>query len=246
MHVEMCLRKSESRGNGTIDSSEDEIDVDGDVYEWAGQTRIRASTLLPGGNYSSAGIGTTIRNHEDDEEDSELNVDGDDTQIYGAAQYSERDILLIDENEQQGYLRDLVIGENSGNTSQTRRSSSPEIPDPEKTPLTRVENNQNIANSISPNSKVDYKLASSPDLKTPESARQVIESLKAKIREYENFIKNKPKCLICLDDFKKPVVSICCWHVYCQECWLYSLGARKLCPQCSMITSASDLRRIYL
>jgi hypothetical protein len=244
----LCLRKSENNDGETrtVDSSEDEIDVvDGDVYEWAGQTRIRASTLLPGGNYSAAGIGITIQKEENDEE--ELNVDGDETQIYGPSQYSERDILLMDENEQQGYLRDLVIGENSGNSSQIRRSSSPEIPNAEKVgALTREENNQNLANSASPNSKIDNKLASSPDLRTQESSRQIIESLKSKIREYENFIKNKPKCLICLDDFKKPVVSICCWHVYCQECWLYSLGARKLCPQCSMITSASDLRRIYL
>lgn len=77
--------------------------------------------------------------------------------------------------------------------------------------------------------------------------QQIIESLKAKIREYEQQIKNKGNvCIVCMDDFKIPVVSICCWHVHCEECWLRTLGARKLCPQCNMITSSADLRRIYM
>lgn len=250
MHVEMCLRKSENRTNGGTSEDGSDIDVDGEVYEWAGMTRIRPSTLLPGGNYSTTGIGTVVRNTAEDEED-ELNVDGDDTQIYGASQYTERDICLIDD-DQKSYLRDLVIGgDNAGQTTSTS-SQMEESDDSDQVdsnhPTTRVENNQNIANNASPTTtkptELDSKLLNCTE--TPESAQQIIESLKSKIREYENFIKNKPKCLICLDDYKKAVVSICCWHVYCENCWLYSLGARKLCPQCNMITSPSDLRRIYL
>lgn len=78
------------------------------------------------------------------------------------------------------------------------------------------------------------------------ASNQIIEALKAKIREYEAIIKNKSKCLICMDEFRVPVVSICCWHVHCEECWLRTLGARKLCPQCNMITSPIDLRKIYM
>ncbi|KAM7328508.1 hypothetical protein ACRRTK_012600 [Alexandromys fortis] len=40
--------------------------------------------------------------------------------------------------------------------------------------------------------------------------------------------------------------SIQCWHVHCEECWLWTLGAKKLCPQCNTITVPGDLRRIYL
>ncbi|XP_067940083.1 E3 ubiquitin-protein ligase Rnf220-like isoform X2 [Watersipora subatra] len=54
------------------------------------------------------------------------------------------------------------------------------------------------------------------------------------------------RCLICMDKYSKPLVSVQCWHVHCEECWLRTLGAKKLCPQCNMITSPSDLRRIYL
>jgi hypothetical protein len=120
----------------------------------------------------------------------------------------------------------------------------------------RAENNQNVANSVSSpatekfdsdSEKLTTSSIGSVDSSNEHSSnQQIIESLKAKIREYEMFIKNKPKCLICLDDYKKPVVSVCCWHVHCELCWLHTLGARKLCPSCNMITSASDLRRIYL
>ena len=231
----MCLKKQEN----TSDESDDEIDV-GESYTWCGQTRIRATSLIES-SLSSTGIGTNV-NRANEDEDTEVNIDGDDdTQVYGASQYSERDIILLNKDDQR--LRDLVLGE---------------VPSTSGTRETREENNQNVANSVSPSlsptsDKIDSdtdKLTSSTNLnETPSiehSSHQIVESLKAKIREYESFIKNKPKCLICLDDFKNPVVSICCWHVHCEECWLYTLGCRKLCPQCNMITSASDLRRIYL
>lgn len=234
LHVELCLKKQ----TNSSDESDSEIDV-GETYSWAGQTRVRATTLIEGG-LSSTGIGTTVSKPNEDE-DTEVNIDGDDDTQYGAAQYSERDIILLNKDDQR--LRDLVIGE-APSTSGAREA--------------REENNPNVANNVSPSTspaseKFDYaetdKLTlstNSSDSAIDHSSHQIIESLKARIREYENFIKNKPKCLICLDDFKKPVVSICCWHVHCEECWLYTLGCRKLCPQCNMITSASDLRRIYL
>lgn len=81
---------------------------------------------------------------------------------------------------------------------------------------------------------------------TDAASAHIIDALKEKIREYEIIIRNKSKCLICMDEFRIPVVSICCWHVHCEECWLRTLGARKLCPQCNMITSPTDLRRIYM
>lgn len=237
LHVELCLKRQEN----ISDESDDEIDV-GETYSWCGQTRVRATSLIEGG-FSSTGIGTAV-NKSNEDEDTEVNIDGDDdTQLYGAGQYSERDIILLNTDDQR--LRDLVIGEDIPSTSGAREA--------------REENNQNVANSASPpispmceklDSAVESeKLTSSTnpnDSAAEHSTHHIIESLKERIREYEMFIKNKPKCLICLDDFKKPVVSICCWHVHCEECWLYTLGCRKLCPQCNMITSPSDLRRIYL
>lgn len=71
LHVELCLRRNERRrnngisgdvGNGNDDNDNDDdddisIDVEGETYEeyeWAGQTRIRASSLLEGG-YTATG-----------------------------------------------------------------------------------------------------------------------------------------------------------------------------------------------
>ncbi|KAI2661791.1 E3 ubiquitin-protein ligase RNF220 [Labeo rohita] len=48
------------------------------------------------------------------------------------------------------------------------------------------------------------------------------------------------------DSYTVPLTSIQCWHVHCEECWLRTLGAKKLCPQCNTITSPGDLRRVYL
>lgn len=75
----------------------------------------------------------------------------------------------------------------------------------------------------------------------------VIESLLAKIRELEKKIEGDVhKCLICMDRYRKPVISTTCWHVHCEECWLRTLGAKKLCPQCNTITTPNDLRKIFI
>lgn len=53
LHVEMCLQNAE-KGNDS-ENEDENIDVEGfEEYEWAGQTRIRASSLLEGG-YANTG-----------------------------------------------------------------------------------------------------------------------------------------------------------------------------------------------
>jgi hypothetical protein len=76
----------------------------------------------------------------------------------------------------------------------------------------------------------------------------IIQSLKARIWQQEQAASSTPtlKCLICMDAYAKPVVSIVCWHVHCEACWMQTLRAKKLCPQCQKITLPSDLRRIFL
>lgn len=48
------------------------------------------------------------------------------------------------------------------------------------------------------------------------------------------------------DVYSSPVVSVLCWHVFCQQCWLKALSTQKLCPTCKTITCPGDLRRIFL
>ncbi|XP_004922178.3 E3 ubiquitin-protein ligase Rnf220 isoform X2 [Bombyx mori] len=80
------------------------------------------------------------------------------------------------------------------------------------------------------------------------SAETRIQALKAKIKDMEKKQNGaaESKCLICLGSYVSPAVSIQCWHVYCEVCWLESLKAKKICPQCNAITTAQHLRRIYM
>lgn len=207
LHVELCLRKSEANGS----ESDENIDVENsfDEYEWAGQSRIRATALLEG-NISA--LGTSISNAEGDED---LNVDGDDCQMYGSPQYSETDVILPCEDPENVALRKAVTG-------------------------------------ACPKTFGNNKTGTIPDwneLQNINGGDPTLEVLKNRIRELESKEQNGEeifKCLICMERYRTPVTSVCCWHVHCEECWLQTLGAKKLCPQCNMITSPADLRRIYM
>lgn len=208
LHVELCLRRSEANGS----ESDENIDVENsfDEYEWAGQSRIRATALLEG-NVSS--LGTSITMAEGDED---LNVDGDDCQMYGSPQYSETDVILPCEDPENVALRKAVIG------------ASPKTLGDQKKKISELESSES-----------QHITGGDPTL----------EVLKSRIRELEGKELNREeiyKCLICMERYRTPVTSVCCWHVHCEECWLQTLGAKKLCPQCNMITSPADLRRIYM
>ncbi|KAJ8970018.1 hypothetical protein NQ314_001447 [Rhamnusium bicolor] len=202
LHVELCLRRSEANGS----ESDENIDVEAfEEYEWAGQSRVRATSLLQGGVSS---LGTSISMADEDED---LNVDGDDAQMYGSPQYSETDVILPCGDPEDVALRKAVIGT-----------------DPKR---------------LCPQ---DHK----NDLGSEETKGDpVLEVLKNRIRDLERREQNREevyKCLICMERYRTPVISVCCWHVHCEECWLQTLGAKKLCPQCNMITSPADLRKIYM
>lgn len=203
IHVELCLRKSEQ--NNSSDQDDENIDIESfEEYEWAGQSRVRTTTLLQGGVSS---LGQTIQVVDEDED---LNVDGD-GEIYGSPQYTEQDIILpCEEAAEDLALRKAVMG------MVPNRLSADE---------------KDFSNSIDP------------------TGDPVLEVLKNRIRELEARLESKDeiyKCLICMERYRTPVISVCCWHVHCEQCWLQTLGAKKLCPQCNMITSASDLRKIYM
>ena len=65
------------------------------------------------------------------------------------------------------------------------------------------------------------------------------------LRENQD-LRQQAMCNVCMDSYAKPHVSIACWHVHCKQCWLRALGAKKLCPQCKVIVTPKDLRKIYL
>ncbi|XP_065369573.1 E3 ubiquitin-protein ligase Rnf220 [Calliphora vicina] len=265
-HAEDCLRRSRRTANGRSNSDEHSSNDDEEVggggggeeyeeYEWAGQKRIRVSSLLQGG-YAAIGIGQPLTNgssgssgqrlngHQDDEEDDEdLNVDEDDTQIYGPAQYGESDvipshILNEDESDVTSYMRRLITGSSSHSQLITNLENTNDN-------LCSPQHSLAGGETTAGTSETTAETAVQPS--TPAHYQQIIDSLKAKLRHYEQqHVPGKYKCLICLDDYRNPAISVACWHVHCEQCWLRSLGARKLCPQCNLITTPKDLRRIYM
>ncbi|CAF3593005.1 unnamed protein product [Adineta steineri] len=54
-----------------------------------------------------------------------------------------------------------------------------------------------------------------------------------------------PKCVICMESCVKPCVSLVCWHINCEECWLKYLNEKNSCPQCHLKTTSDNLRRIF-
>ncbi|KAM7046369.1 PREDICTED: E3 ubiquitin-protein ligase RNF220 isoform X3 [Sturnus vulgaris] len=241
-------KQDEGQREGSCMTEDDSVDIENEngnrfeEYEWCGQKRIRATTLLEGGFRGSGFI--MCSGKENPDSDADLDVDGDDTLEYGKPQYTEADIIPCTgeepgEAKEREALRGAVL---NGGTPSTRitpefsKWASDEMPSTSNGECSKQETMQKTCK----NSDIE-KI-------TEDSAVTTFEALKARVRELERQLSrgDRYKCLICMDSYTMPLTSIQCWHVHCEECWLRTLGAKKLCPQCNTITSPGDLRRIYL
>ncbi|XP_059840114.1 E3 ubiquitin-protein ligase RNF220a isoform X1 [Hemitrygon akajei] len=246
-HVEACLDKRD----GSYTNDDESVDIENESasgnrfeeYEWCGQKRIRATTLLEGGFRGSGFV--TCSSKENHDSDADLDVDGDDTLEYGKPQYTEADIIPCTgeepgEAKEREALRGAVL---NGGTPSNRitpefsKWASDEMPSTSNGESGKLEMQ---TQKTCKNSEIE-KISEDATVTT-------IEALKARIRELERQLSrgDRYKCLICMDSYSMPLTSIQCWHVHCEECWLRTLGAKKLCPQCNTITSPGDLRRVYL
>ncbi|XP_044224434.1 E3 ubiquitin-protein ligase RNF220a isoform X3 [Thunnus albacares] len=257
-HVEQCLIQRE----GAL-GDDDSADMDGEngrgfeEYEWAGQKRIRATALLEGG-FRGTGFATcSIKESADS--DADLDVDGDDTLEYGKAQYTEADIIPCSgAGEDQGEARErealrgaVLNGGMPSNriTPEFSKWASDEMPSTSNGESSKTD--PSALSSSSSSSSCAPRTCKNSEIEKvteEESTATTMEALKARIRELEKQILrgDRYKCLICMDSYTMPLTSIQCWHVHCEECWLRTLGNKKLCPQCNTITSPGDLRRVYL
>ncbi|XP_075037700.1 E3 ubiquitin-protein ligase RNF220 isoform X4 [Mixophyes fleayi] len=244
----MKRRKQDEGQRETCMNEDDSVDIENEnghrfeEYEWCGQKRIRATTLLEGGFRGSGFIMCSSKETHDS--DADLDVDGDDTLEYGKAQYTEADIIPCTGEEpgearEREALRGAVLNGGTPSariTTEFSKWASDEMP--------------STSNGESSKQEAIQKTCKNSDIEkiTEESAVTTFEALKARIRELERQLSrgDRYKCLICMDSYTMPLTSIQCWHVHCEECWLRTLGAKKLCPQCNTITSPGDLRRVYL
>ncbi|XP_034469299.1 E3 ubiquitin-protein ligase RNF220a isoform X3 [Hippoglossus hippoglossus] len=257
-HVEQCLIQRE----GAL-CDDDSADMDGEngrgfeEYEWAGQKRIRATALLEGG-FRATGFATCNIKESTADSDADLDVDGDDTLEYGKAQYTEADIIPCSgAGEDQGEARErealrgaVLNGGMPSNriTPEFSKWASDEMPSTSNGESSKTDPSTPSSSSSSSCAPRTCKNSEIEKVTEEESTATTMEALKARIRELEKQILrgDRYKCLICMDSYTMPLTSIQCWHVHCEECWLRTLGNKKLCPQCNTITSPGDLRRVYL
>ncbi|XP_069020534.1 E3 ubiquitin-protein ligase RNF220a isoform X3 [Embiotoca jacksoni] len=257
-HVEQCLIQRE----GAL-GDDDSADMDGEngrgfeEYEWAGQKRIRATALLEGG-FRGTGFATCSIKESAADSDADLDVDGDDTLEYGKAQYTEADIIPCSgAGEDQGEARErealrgaVLNGGMPSNriTPEFSKWASDEMPSTSNGESSKTDPNTPSSSCSSSCVPRTCKNSEIEKVTEEESTATTMEALKARIRELEKQILrgDRYKCLICMDSYTMPLTSIQCWHVHCEECWLRTLGNKKLCPQCNTITSPGDLRRVYL
>ncbi|TDH06102.1 hypothetical protein EPR50_G00130350 [Perca flavescens] len=257
-HVEQCLIQRE----GAL-GDDDSADMDGEngrgfeEYEWAGQKRIRATALLEGG-FRGTGFATCSIKESAADSDADLDVDGDDTLEYGKAQYTEADIIPCSgAGEDQGEARErealrgaVLNGGMPSNriTPEFSKWASDEMPSTSNGESSKTDPGTPSSSTSSSCAPRTCKNSEIEKVTEEESTATTMEALKARIRELERQILrgDRYKCLICMDSYTMPLTSIQCWHVHCEECWLRTLGNKKLCPQCNTITSPGDLRRVYL
>ncbi|CAO3696327.1 unnamed protein product [Umbelopsis ramanniana] len=252
LHIDGCLARVNSEDNDgssmnheatlkssaspTIDDGEGDLTPEAawEEYEWAGQRRVRATAMFEGG-YGGAGMSTTVKGEDVDDD---LDVEDDDVNQYGEAQYSERDIVVNpdDENEDSAALREMVSGtpiSRSSSSGPSGQGQSAQRPGYEATVSDDGWMQHLTKDAVIPTNAAGH-------------TKLVIESLRSQINQLESASRSVPKCLICLEPYKTPLTSVVCWHVHCEECWLHSMGTKKLCPQCQKIVTPADLRRIYL
>ncbi|XP_022702078.1 E3 ubiquitin-protein ligase RNF220-like [Varroa jacobsoni] len=261
-HVDLCLAESNEVTTGA-DGDAADVDIEGpsdeseagtdtdvgsagfDEYEWAGQTRVRAhaalSNIIPRSNRTGQ-----------EEDIGDLDVDGDEEAIFGESQFTEADLIPTSSDNSTQLIREAMVrtaGANDG-TPTGLPSKWGTIDDLSKT--SQLDSSPYEGEEVdSTGERTESLDGRKPFVKKSNGLSKsslVIDCLKERIRELEKKVatSERSRCLVCLQPFASPLVSIICWHVYCQDCWLKTLSCKKLCPLCSMITSPGDLRRIYL
>ncbi|CAE7233444.1 unnamed protein product [Rhizoctonia solani] len=209
------------------------------------------------------GTGYDIRDRNIPDVDEDLDVDGDeDTVLYGESQFFESDIIAG--NEDHSDSRQMSPADTDEPSTRLLR----ELVAARKMVMTQRDvdiEGEEEDERVSIGSSADASMTWPPAAGDGKDAQ--IEALLAQVKHLESALelaKSQPTvlakgrssegtndaaltvCRICLDPFIEPVVSTGCWHLFCRECWLRSLGSTKYCPICKRITSTSNLRKVYM
>ena len=187
------------------------------------------------------GFDTRNRHLQDVEDD--VDVDGEDDVLYGIAQFSEGDILAAEFPRPQSDDSGIHLDEDVDVDIEMDAPGSESIREKSLKDLV-------AAGKLASKGQVDEPGLTElqktvRDAAAEDSVRPSQLSLQ---RTRSSYLQESPSllCRICIDPYSEPTVSTGCWHTCCRECWLRCLGSTKLCPICKRITSATELRRIYL
>ncbi|KAJ7167495.1 hypothetical protein C8R46DRAFT_1269429 [Mycena filopes] len=207
------------------------------------------------------GTGFATRDPNSLDVDDEIDIDGDDEVVFGAAQFTEGDIVntlpptqhLEDMDvdgdvdvdvdiEEEETLRELVA---QGKVIRRADHNDPQ------TTIANDNTSTPDRDSATPTTPPDDGEADKIDLailaaKSRGDQASLLGLLQNKIKILESRSAATSLCRICIESYTDPTVSTGCWHTCCKECWLRCLGSTKLCPICKRITAATDLRRVYL
>ncbi|KAF9059383.1 hypothetical protein BDP27DRAFT_1238893 [Rhodocollybia butyracea] len=237
-HVEACVtnesrRLEEERERREMQQREEaeEVDLEGeaDAAGYFGNVR---------------GTGFHSRNHNEHDVEDDIDIDGDDAEIFGTAQFDEGDILDVE-----------TIPVSTTSSARTLPTSVLEQDGDQPAKVLRgliaANKARHIlmdATGISEMDQVDVAIIMAKKKGDRGALVTALEN-KNPVNDSQSPTPspNDPAlCRICLDPYSEPTVSTGCWHTCCRECWLRCLGSTKLCPICKRITAAIDLRRVYL
>ncbi|KAL1740787.1 hypothetical protein HDZ31DRAFT_85239 [Schizophyllum fasciatum] len=194
------------------------------------------------------GTGFHARNEDEQDIDEEIDVDGDDAEMYGAPQFDEGDIVPVQppQAEMDENVEIDIEGDDLNADHRTLRDliADGKVVQRSAVECARAEMEQVMG--VGDADRIDLAILSA---KKKGDKKSLIAALQEKVDLLESArISSSTSllCRICLDPYHEPTVSTGCWHTCCRECWLRCLGSTKLCPICKRITAAADLRRVYL
>ncbi|KDQ15342.1 hypothetical protein BOTBODRAFT_54642 [Botryobasidium botryosum FD-172 SS1] len=230
-HVDWCLQTAGTNASAVVDDG-----TWGAEYEVGGEMRIRVTALT-----GFQGMGFDIRDGTQADIDDELDIDGDDEETFGDAQFGEADIVRPEEDVE------VQIDDDDDDNNDPTGSAEPNGTSRSLRDLVAQGNRGRINASGANGSSAALEQALGI-AKTSGNKDEIIAALSQKVKHLESQHTSgstSAVCRICLEPYTDPLCSIACWHVFCNQCWLRCLGSTKLCPVCKHISSASSLRRVY-
>jgi hypothetical protein len=239
-HVDACLAHESARLERERLRDEDE-----DLHIGGGGGSIRTRVIT---SASLRGTGIHIRTSNSLDVEDEVDIDGEDEAVFGEAQFGEADVLALPSSDRDLHHEnediDVDIDGHVG-TSQERQTLRHLVVEGKVLMKQADSIESKVIQSIEMD-QLDLDIVTARSRNDPSALILALENKLKTLESNAGSTSSPNLCRICLSHYTEPTVSTGCWHTCCRECWLRCLGATKLCPMCQRITSAAELRRVYM